>query len=84
MGATKTISTFKDDVSFDTRTMDLDGIVVTEHIYPELQTMELRLVSDEKKEGAQNRVIEIVVKREAGDAIKSAFLQVRRLCTEKN
>ena len=83
MGATKTINAVKDDVSFDARTIAGEGITVNEHIYPELQIVELRLGSEGNGSDA-TRVIEITVKREATDGIKAALLQVRRLCSEKN
>jgi hypothetical protein len=77
MGATRTVNTVKDDVSLNLSTLLPDGIKVSDHIYPELQTLELKFAGDE-------RIVEIVVKGEASEAFKSALLQIRRLCIAKD
>jgi hypothetical protein len=77
MGATRTVNTVKDDVSLNLSTLLPDGIKVSDHVFPELQTLELKFAGDE-------RIVEIVVKGEASEAFKSALLQIRRLCIAKD
>lgn len=77
MGATRTVSTNKDDVSFDVNRLLPDGIKVADHIYPELQTLELKFANDP-------RIVEIVVKGEASEPFKAALFQIQRLCIAKN
>ena len=77
MGATRTTSTVKEDISFDVSRISADGINVTDHIYPEIQTLELKFKDDE-------RIVEIVVKSEASEAFKSALGRIRQLCVAKN
>ncbi len=77
MGATRTVNSVKEEISFDNSLIAPDGITVTDHVYPEIQTLELKLTNDA-------RIVEIVVKREASDAMKAAIMQIRRLCTAKN
>lgn len=87
MGATRRTNTVKDDVSFDLAQLAENGIAVSDHIYPELQTLELRLGGGAKEGSASTdhiRTVEIVVQHEATDAIKAALMQLRRLCTAKN
>lgn len=83
MGATRTTSTLKDDMSFNLSHIGPSGVAIVDHIYPELQTLEIR-VADPIKEGADDRLVELVVEHEASDAIKSALLQAMRLCVAKN
>ncbi len=77
MGATRTISTAKGDVSIDLGRLSADGVKVTDHIYPELRTIELTFAGDP-------RIVEIVVKSEASDAFKTVVIQIGRLCNAKN
>ena len=84
MGATRTTSTLKDDVSFNLAHIGPDSIGIVDHIYPELQTLEIRVADPAIKEGAGVRLIELVVEHEASDAIRSALLQAKRLCVAKN
>ncbi|MEO8042751.1 MAG: hypothetical protein ABI646_09095 [Acidobacteriota bacterium] len=77
MGATRTTNTVKEDISFDLGRISADGINVTDHIYPEVRTLELKFVDD-------GRIVEIVVKSEASEAFKTALAQIRRLCAAKN
>jgi hypothetical protein len=77
MGATRTVSTIKDDVSVDASRLTADGIKIVDHIFPELQTLELKFVNDP-------RIVEIVVKAEASAPFKSALIQIGRLCNAKN
>jgi len=77
MGATRTVSSVKDDISFDLSLLSSDGVNVVDHIYPEVQTLELKFAND-------GRIVEIGVKSEASEAFKSALIQMRRLCTAKS
>lgn len=77
MGATRTTNSVKEDILFDVARLASDGISVSDHIYPEIQTLELKFADD-------RRIVEIVVKREASDAIKTALTRIQRLCTAKN
>ena len=77
MGATRTTSTVKEDSSFDLSRISADGIKIADHIYPEVQTLELKFADDP-------RIVEIVVKSEASEALKSTLAQIRRLCISKN
>jgi len=79
MGTTRTTTTIKDDVAIDLGSFSPDGVTLTDHIYPELGTIELR---SELKQGAI--VTEIVVKRVAGDAIKTALIRAISLCSPKH
>ena len=84
MGATRTTSMLKDDVSIDLAHVGPNTIAIVDHIYPELQTLEIRIADPAIKEGGDARLIELVVEHEASEAIKSAFLQANRLCLAKN
>ena len=84
MGATRTTSTVKDDVSLNLAHVGPDSISIVDNIYPELQTLEIRVADPAIKEGGDARLIELVVEHEASDAIKSALLQANRLCVAKH
>ena len=84
MGATRTVNITKDEVSLDVALMSNDGVKLSDHIYPELQTIEIGLKKDEVSGSGDDRVIEIVVKQEAGKAIRTALLQSARNCSTKN
>jgi hypothetical protein len=77
MGATRTTNTVKDDISFDMSRISADGINIADHIYPELQTLELKFADD-------GRIVEVVVKTGASEALRSALIQIRRLCLAKD
>lgn len=77
MGATRTVNSVKDDISFDMSLFSSDGVNIVDHIYPEVQTLELKFAND-------GRIVEIGVKSEASAAFKSALIQMRRLCTAKS
>jgi hypothetical protein len=83
MGATRTVNTVKEDVVVNLALLIPDSsVVLADHIYPELQTLEL-------KQGAQSsganddRLISMIVKREAGDAIKATLVRAAGLCSAK-
>ena len=76
MGATRTTNTVKEDLSFDLSRIPADGVNVIDHIYPEVQALELKFADDP-------RIVEIVVKSEASEAFKSTLIQIRRLCASK-
>lgn len=80
MGVTTRVHTTKQDVAFDLSHVPADGISVTDHIFPEFQTIVLRY----HKDPAPPREIEIVVKYEAAEAIKSALSQALVFCRPKN
>jgi hypothetical protein len=77
MGATRTVSTIKDDFSIDASRLTADGIKIVDNIFPELQTLELKFAND-------SRIVEIVVKAEASDPFRSALIQIGRLCKANN
>ena len=83
MGATTTTNVSKNDISIDLAKVRPDGISLEDHIYPELQTIKIWYAGFDLAEGSTaGRVYQIVVKHEAGDAIKTALLQAKRLCKE--
>ncbi|MEO6333840.1 MAG: hypothetical protein ABIO91_02565 [Pyrinomonadaceae bacterium] len=85
MGATRTRNDVKQDTSFDISKVRVDGISAVDHIYPELRTIQVRTGGvDLTSASGAGLVYEIVVKQDAGDAIRTALTQVQRLCTAKN
>jgi hypothetical protein len=84
MGATRTTSTLKDDLSINLAHIGSSNIAIVDHVYPELQTLEIRVADPAIKEAGDVRLIELVVEHEASDAIKAALLQANRLCISKN
>ena len=71
----------KNDISLDLAKVRADGISLEDHLYPELQNIKFWYEGFDLKEGSTaGRVSFIVVKSEAADALKTAFLQIRRLC----
>lgn len=86
MGVTTRTHTAKTDVSFDLSFVEAGGIQLADHIFPDFQTITIKF-----REGgvaasspALNTDVELVVKYEAGEAIKAALLHAQRLCTSKN
>jgi len=84
MGATRTTSTLKDDLSLNLAHLRPNSITIADHVYPELLILEIRVADPAIKEAGHARLIELVVEHEASDAIKSALLQANRLCVAKN
>ena len=84
MGATRTVNTAKDDVSIDAALVTSAGTKLSDHIYPELQTIEILAKTDGLSGLGDERPIELVVKREAAKAIRTALLQIAQGCASKN
>ena len=84
MGATRTVNTTKDDLSIDAGLMTDGGMKLSDHVYPELQIIEISSKTVNTSGLGDDRVIELVVKREAGKAIRTALIQVARDCVAKN
>jgi hypothetical protein len=85
MGATRTTSVSKNDISIDLAKVRPDGISLEDHIYPELQSIKIWYAGFDLAEGSTaGRIYYVVVKTEAGEAIKSALLQMKRLCMAPN
>ncbi len=81
MGTTRTTNVSKNDVSINLAKVRADGISLEDHIYPELQTIKLGYVgSGLTPQTTDGRVYYIVVKRDAGDAMRTALLQIQGLC----
>ncbi len=85
MGPTRTTYAAKDDIKIQMPDIRPDGISLEDHIYPELQTIKIWMTGFDLTEGSTaGRMYDIVAKRDAGDAIKSALIQVQRLCAPKS
>ena len=84
MGATRTMSTAKEEVAVDATLMSNDRLKLADNVYPELQTIEMGLKAGDATGIGDDRVIELVVKLEAAKAIQAALLQVARGCIAKN
>jgi hypothetical protein len=84
MGATRTMNTLKNEVSIDLPLLSSGGVKLSDHVYPDLQTIEMVLKKTGVSGLADDRVIELAVKREAGDAIRSALLRAARGCSGQN
>jgi len=88
MGTTRTTNAVKENLALDTSRIEPDGIAVTDHVYPELEIIEVRLGHTAGAEQAAItgpvNIFELVVKRDAADAIKTALYQVARLCQPPN
>ena len=84
MGATRTVNTIKEDVSIDAALMSDEGVKLSDHVYPELQTIEIALKKGQVSGLGEDRVIELVVKLEAGKAIRTALIHAARDCASKN
>jgi hypothetical protein len=72
-GAKRTVSRFKDDVTLDLQSMRSDTASLVDHLYPDLQTLEIKL-------GPNDPVKEIILKRSAAAAVRSALITAGRLC----
>jgi hypothetical protein len=83
MGATRTVNSTKDDVSIDTGLMTEAGTTLSDHIYSELQTIEIVAKTESPSGLGDDRPIELVVKREAGKAIRAALLRLAHGCSTK-
>ena len=84
MGATARINSVKQEISFDLSFVETDGIQLTDHIYPEFQTIVVRFRAGGPSAPAdQIRDTELVVKSEAGEQIRSALIHAQKLCSEK-
>ena len=84
MGATRTVNTAKEEVALDTTLVSKDRVKLSDNVYPELQTIEIGLKTGDVTGIGDDRVIELVVKVEAGKAIQTALIQVARGCVAKN
>ena len=80
MGVTRRTHTVKQETAFDLSLIQPEGIRLTEHIFPEFQTLTVRFRSGEPSTAA-DREVEIVVKHEAATYIHSALVHARLLCT---
>ncbi|HEX6127023.1 MAG TPA: hypothetical protein VFZ23_16740 [Pyrinomonadaceae bacterium] len=78
MGATTRTHIVKQDVAFDLSFIANDGVKLTDHIYPDFRTITIAFRSD------QGGDVEIVVKHEAGEPIRSALDHARTLCIPKS
>jgi len=83
MGATRTVNATKDDVSIDAAPMTDAGVKLSDHVYSELQTIEIGARTGDVSGLSDDRPIEMVVKREAAKAIRMALLQIARGCAAK-
>jgi hypothetical protein len=84
MGATRTTDVAKNDISIDLAKVRPDGIALEDHLYPELENIKFWYAGFDLTQGSTDgRIFYVVVKREAADAIKSALIQIQRLCKAK-
>jgi hypothetical protein len=83
MGATRTVNATKDDVSIDAAPMTEAGVKLSDHVYSELQTIEIGAKTGDVSGLGNDRPIEMVVKREAAKAIQTALLQIAGGCAAK-
>jgi hypothetical protein len=69
-------------VAFDLPFIEQDGVAVTDYIYPDFQviTIRFRKGSEVSTTSEPSRDLEIIVRREAGEAIRAAFVHARKLC----
>jgi hypothetical protein len=84
MGATRTVNTVKEDLAVNLALLAPDAVTLGDHIYPELQTLELKQSSGQSSGLNDDRVVSLVVKREAGDAIKATLIRAARACSPKS
>jgi len=84
MGATRTVNTTKDEVVIDGVLLTDDKVKLSDNVYAELQTIEIGLKSSDTSGLGDDSIIELIVKREAGKAIRTALLQAARGCVAKN
>ena len=85
MGTTKTTSVSKNDITIDLAKVRADGISLEDHIYPELGTIKIWYSGFDLSEGSTDgRIYYIVAKHDAGDAVKTALMQMQRLCKAAN
>ena len=85
MGVTTRTHSSKQDVAFHLSIVEPDGVAVSDHIFPEFQIVTVKFRAGDQTTTSANdgREHEIIVKREAGDAIRDALLHARKLCTAK-
>ena len=83
MGVTRRTHTVKQETAFDLSFVEPEGIRLTDHIFPEFQMLTVRFRSGEPST-APDREVEIVVKQEAAEHIRTALVHARRLCTTGN
>ena len=72
-GAKQTVSTEKDNVAIDIRSLTADKISITDYMYEDLQLLEIKSSPDEP-------AVEMIVKRSAAQAIRSALAAAGHLC----
>jgi hypothetical protein len=75
-GAKRTVSTLEDEVMLDLQEIGTDNTSLLDHLYPDLQTLELKLRPNET-------AMEIVVKSSAAEAVRSALIAGGRICSTK-
>lgn len=82
VGVTTRTHSSKQEITFDLSFVEPDGIGLADHIFPEFQTITVKFRSDASATPSQlSRDHEIIVKQEAGEAIRSALILARRHCT---
>ena len=84
MGATRTVNTIKDEVVIDVAGLSNESVKLLDNVYAELQTVEITLKTGAASGIGDGKVIELVVKAEAGKAIRTALIQAARDCSKKN
>ncbi len=80
MGVTRRTHTVKQEIAFDLSFVESEGIGLTDHIFPEFRLLTVRFRSGDPSTAAE-REVEIVVRQEAAEPIRSAFVHARRLCS---
>ena len=81
MGMTRRTHTLKQEMAFDLSFVESEGIKLTDHVLPELQILTVRFRTGDPS-AAVEREVEIVVRQEAAEQIRSALVHARRLCSK--
>ena len=84
MGTTRTVNTVKEDVAINFALLTPERVLLTDHLYPEFQTLELKPGSGQTTGLNDDRIISLVMKREAGDAIKATIIRAAAACSLKS
>ena len=82
MGVTTKTETTKQDIAIDLSTLDTFGVTIKDEIDPALKVLVLKLRRADAN--AKAREMELIVKEEAAEAIKTAFEQISRQCPSGN
>ena len=81
MGVRRRTQTVKNELAFDFGLVEPDGIRLSDYILPEFQTITISFRPTAGASDALMREHDLIVRREAGEALRDGLAHARSLCT---